>query len=96
MNRRQRKKQIKQKIENNEVISVSDYRFIEKHCPELQKTVLLQNINLMKDAVHNIGKAFSEAITQMTPIIQKFITAVVEGLRQAAENESEVDDETEE
>ena len=51
MNQRQRKKQIKQKIEDGKALSVSDFRFIRKNCPELAPLVIGKNYEELKTAM---------------------------------------------
>lgn len=76
MNQRQRKKQIKQKIEEGTPLSVSDFRFINKKCPELAPLVIGKNIEALKKAMHNIAVAFGEAFQRLIPIFQKLREAL--------------------
>jgi hypothetical protein len=89
MNQRQRKKQIKQKIEDGKALSVSDFRFIRKNCPELAPLVIGENYEELKTAMHNIAVAVGEACRNMIPVFQKLGKALAKIAQQAVEEQTE-------
>lgn len=89
MNQRQRKKQIKQKIEDGKALSVSDFRFIRKNCPELAPLVIGKNYEELKTAMHNIAVALGEAFQNLIPIFKKLGKSLAEIAQQAVKEQRE-------
>ena len=91
MNNRQRKKTIKEKIERNEVLSASEFRFVQKYCPELESAVFSNNVEALKSAFNNIGAAFGEAIRNIIPVIKEVGETLITALKEAGiQNEEDL------
>lgn len=91
MNNRQRKKQIKQKIEDGAVLSPSEFQFIKKNCPELASAVFSNNVEAVKSALHYISAAFGEAIRNIIPVIKEAGETLITALKEAGiQNEEDL------
>ena len=90
MNQRQRKKQIKQKIERNEALSIMDYKFIEKNCPELAQFFVSHNIDILKEAAYNIGVAMAQAIKELARLIREIGVNIKQNVQQEVKEEKQI------